>query len=476
MRRKLPRRTMLRGLLGGSAVAVGLPALEIFLDENGTAHADGSAFPRRFGVWFWGNGVWAPGVWSVDADGNETPTQWDWHPSTGTGPEDFALTDQLAALERHRDVLAIISGTDIKTGSRFPHTSGACGVLSGASPEEVEPGHIVWPLPTIDQIIADGLGAPTLFRSIETSAVIEPDSFVSHRGPDARNPVESSPYAIYQRIFGASFRQPGDASVVDAAEVGLRRSVLDAVMGQSQRLRHRLGNGDRVRLDRHFAAVRDLEVRLGRLLEDPPVLDACVRPGVPPEEIADDERGRQQVGVRNELMGELLAMALACDQTRVFSHLFSNPVGNTRLPIDGLELFGVLEGHHTITHDEPRFEAGESTPLRRVHDIMVWIFGQLATFVDKLRAIEEGDGTLLDHMCLLATTDTSNPRGHWVTDFPIFTFGSADGRLRTGVHLRSSSDNAAAVGLSLIRAVGLPAPSFGAGEGYTEDGFAPLER
>ena len=53
---RLSRRTMLRGLLGGSAVAIGLPMLDIFCDENGTALAEGGAFPRRFGVWYWGNG------------------------------------------------------------------------------------------------------------------------------------------------------------------------------------------------------------------------------------------------------------------------------------------------------------------------------------------------------------------------------------------------------------------------------------
>ena len=107
---------------------------------------------------------------------------------------------------------------------------------------------------------------------------------------------------------------------------------------------------------------------------------------------------------------------------------------------------------------------------------MHWVFEQLALFVDRLAAIEEGDGTLLDHMVLLATTDTSNPRGHWVSNFPILTFGSLSGQLQTGTHLRSVNDNAARVGLSLIRAMGIGAASFGHGDGRTTEGLSELMR
>ena len=349
---KLSRRTVLRGMLGASTVVVGLPALELFLNDSGTAYADGTSFPKRFGVWFWGNGVWAPGVWSSGAQGNEAPIDWDWYPPTvGSG---FELEGQLAALERHRSVLTVISGMELRTGSRFPHTSGACGMLSGASPVEQVAGSVRWPHPTLDQIIADEIGRDSTYRSLETAAIRD-DFSVSYRGPDARNPSEHSPRRLFERVFGASFRAPGD--VIDADRIGLRRSVLDVVKDQSARLQRQLGHADRVRMERHYEAVRDLEVRLGRLLADPPVLSACAPPSMPAE-VPDDDRGRQQIGLVNELMADMLAMALACDQTRVFSHLFTKPVGNTRLPIDGLELFGVLEGHHTITHDEPRFEPG----------------------------------------------------------------------------------------------------------------------
>src|SRR5690606_1177618 len=53
----LPRRTILRGALGGVSAAVALPLLEAMVDANGEALADGAALPARFISWFFGNGV-----------------------------------------------------------------------------------------------------------------------------------------------------------------------------------------------------------------------------------------------------------------------------------------------------------------------------------------------------------------------------------------------------------------------------------
>jgi hypothetical protein len=51
------RRSVLKGMLGGAAVTVGLPVLDMFLDGNGVAFADGAKLPVRFGTYFWGLGL-----------------------------------------------------------------------------------------------------------------------------------------------------------------------------------------------------------------------------------------------------------------------------------------------------------------------------------------------------------------------------------------------------------------------------------
>ena len=52
--RRVDRRTFLRGTLGGAAITVGLPLLDVFLNTNGDAMAaTGAPLPRRFGTWFY---------------------------------------------------------------------------------------------------------------------------------------------------------------------------------------------------------------------------------------------------------------------------------------------------------------------------------------------------------------------------------------------------------------------------------------
>src|ERR1700744_1170999 len=53
----LTRRRVLRGMLNGGAVTVGLPLLNCFLNNNGTALADGTPSPVRFSTWGWGLGM-----------------------------------------------------------------------------------------------------------------------------------------------------------------------------------------------------------------------------------------------------------------------------------------------------------------------------------------------------------------------------------------------------------------------------------
>ena len=118
------------------------------------------------------------------------------------------------------------------------------------------------------------------FRSIEVCA--QPDATgLSYVSEDNRNPPEPSPSALFARIFGAGFSAPGDGPQLDPRIV-LRRSVLDAVMEDSRSVQGRVSASDRVRLDQHLSAIRDLELRLARMQENPPNLAACAKPGEPP--------------------------------------------------------------------------------------------------------------------------------------------------------------------------------------------------
>ena len=96
----------------------------------------------------------------------------------------------------------------------------------------------------------------------------------------------ASPFALFERIFGAGFRAPGDEAIIDPS-IGLRRSVLDAVVGDTNRLQQRLGYADRIRMEQYLDGIRAIEFQLAKLEEDPPNLAACIKPNEPSSEYPD---------------------------------------------------------------------------------------------------------------------------------------------------------------------------------------------
>ena len=70
-RHTLPRRTLLRGFLGGAAIALPLPRLAGMLNSNGTAYANGTPLKPRYLTWFFGNGIdaaqWVPAATGTGA-------------------------------------------------------------------------------------------------------------------------------------------------------------------------------------------------------------------------------------------------------------------------------------------------------------------------------------------------------------------------------------------------------------------------
>lgn len=437
----LTRRSLLRGLLAGSAVTVGLPPLERFFNGNGTAYAACGTLPRRFGVWMWGNGGMPERFTPVDQ-----------------GP-DYTLSPLLLPMAALKAKIAVITGMKVETGNPIAHWSGVGGILTGTPLITRGGEEHTFAAPTIDQIAARTLGRDTRFASLEIG-VERGAQAISYNGPDSPNAPETRPAALFDRVFGGGFVAPGENPVADP-RLRLRRSVLDAVAADARQLNNRLGAADRRRLDQHLSGIRDLERRVARLEESPPVLAACARPAAPLDDYPDIE-GRPQFTAVAEAMADLLALAMACDQTRVFSHLLHNPVSNALFPDSPM-------GHHRLTHDEP----GDQPEVARVMD---QIMNHLAHFLGRLDAVDEGEGTLLDHCAVMCTTDVSFGRTHSLEDFPVLVAGGACGRIKTGFHYRSPAlDNASKVGLSLLRAVGVSAASFGGGPGLATEGLSAIE-
>ena len=439
--RSLSRRTLLRGMAAGAAVGVSLPVLDAMLDTQGKALADGTALPKRFGVFFWGNGVrlaqFVPGT---------------------EGPG-FALSPALQPFSGLRNYVSVVSGYDIKTGNERGHHAGCVGILSGAPMLPQDPKGAsyasTFTAPSIDQVIATGLSAATRFRSIEvgisksvTSVEGTTLRYLSHNGPNNPNPPEYSPKALYARLFGDGFTAPSEMPKLDP-KLALRRSVLSAVREDATALRARLGTTDQRRLDQHFESIRALENQIAASEKDVPPPAACARP-MEPTDMLGDER----LSTTSAAMSKLLALSLACDQSRVFSVLFSGSVGGTTYP----EL--KLGNHHSLTHDE-----GSGQPS--VQSITVFIMQRFAELLTALRDVKEGDGNLLDRCVILASSDCAEGQPHTINNYPILVAGGGGGALARGVHIRGQRGNASDVLLSLLHAMDLPVKEFGAKGGLT---------
>ena len=101
------RRRVLRGVLDGGAITVGLPLLNCFLNGNGNAFADGTALPVRYGTWFWGLGM---------SKSIFVPKK------TGAG---FDLPEELTALKNVRDNINLYTNLmAYRDGAFFCHFTG----------------------------------------------------------------------------------------------------------------------------------------------------------------------------------------------------------------------------------------------------------------------------------------------------------------------------------------------------------------
>jgi hypothetical protein len=427
--KKLDRRTMLRGVLGGATVGVAMPFLDCFLDGNGQALAStGARVPVRFGTWIWGCG--------------HIPEKW--VPST-TGA-DFAMPVDLEPLTPYRDRLAILSGFDVKLDGvpNKPHITGCLGLRTGIPvPNENVSA------PTIDVLVSDAIGAGSRFRSIEVSTSGIQRSY-SFRAAGSANPSETSAVALYQRIFGEGFQDPNAATFTPDPRTMVRQSVLSAVSEDRQAVMRNVGVDDRRRLDEYFTSIRQLEEQLALQLQPPARVENFTMPAQPSETATDSVM--DNVMVTHRVMAGLLAVALQCNQTKVVNVLLSDTTSNLRRP-------GSTTTHHTLTHEEPIH------PTLGYQEQVGWFATQSMVawkdFLDALSNIREGDGTLLDNCLIFAHSDCSIAKSHAVEGIPIMIAGNAGGRIRTGFHLAGGADPATRVGLTVQQALGLQVERWG---------------
>jgi hypothetical protein len=426
------RRTLLRGSVGAAAVAMSIPLLDAFLDGNGQALASGAPLPTRFGTFFWGLGL-TPGRWAPETAG-----------------KGYEITPELKTLETLKSKISVLSGFRVHLDGRpnFQHWTGQGAVMTGQAPSRQR----TFDLPSFDTMVAANIGAGTRFRSIELTPFGNPNLSYSTRGENAFNPPVPTPLALYQRLFGEGFQDPNSGDWKPDPSIMLKQSALSAVKEQRSELMRVVGANDRERLDQYFTSIRQMEEQLAVQLQRPGRADACRVPTKPGERHPNGEVAT--VTENNRLMADLMAMALGCNQTRVFNTVFTSATSELYLPGDSTI-------YHQHTHEEAIDEKLGYQPISsKLAAVSISAF---ADFLKAFEAVKEGDGTLLDHMVVLGFSDTGNARIHSTDNIPMFIAGGANGRHKGGVHVVGNGDPVSRAALTVQQLAGLSTGSWGVG-------------
>lgn len=411
-----------------------LPWLESFAVK--AAMVEEETFPKRFGVVFLGCGV------------NE-----DHWGSQGAGA-DMKLSKSLSPLEPLKSKINIIHGLFNKGATGLGiHPPQTGSLLTGAT---LTKGAVLRSGVSVDQMIASRVGQETLQSSLvlaceqpitgfhETNFSLAYSSHISWQSPDSPVPNEIYPSLAFDMLF----ENRGSL---------LNISILDRVKERAERLGRKISSADNAKLDEYLTSVREVEKRVEGMrkakdkaddlakLKSRPVLSMERPVNGLPEDLREHAK----------LMLDLIAIAFQTDKTRVASLLISRDLSAMYYPF-----LDVRQAHHGASH------ANNNDEYER---ITRWHVSQFAYLASKLDSMPEGDGTVLDHSCLMFLSNLWIGRTHNNSRLPMVLAGGLGGALRTGRTLdygNASDENrkACSLYLSLMDRMGIQLDRFGDAE------------
>jgi hypothetical protein len=375
--------------------------------------------------------------------------------------EDFTLGPILTPLAPFQSVLTVVDGIEIYAGGAAgnPHHLGfGCGLtavdlVDGQYLDNEGNLYGSHGGPTVDQVVADALAPPTPYHTLELG--VQAGSLYANtsmsklaaRGPTQLLPPEIDPFKVFDRVFGGSLT-PEELAKVRADQA----SVLDFAFRDLERLTPKLSSEERGRLELHMESVRAVETRLQTVGGqcDPP------DPGAPLD-IWDNDN----FPLIADLQLDLLAAALACDQTRIATFMFSECGSQTVyrwLEFAGAEAGHQIEaGHHDISHqgDSDEVAHAELTALNR------WVAEQVAALATSLQAVPDGAGTLLDGTMLLWVNDMGTGNTHSLLNTPYVIVGNAHGAIPGGRFHRFADRYQTDLLLAVCQAMGVDIDVYG---------------
>lgn len=443
----ISRRRMLKGL--GATIA--LPFLEAMVPPGMSVYNQ-TKKPVRFACLFMPNGV-HPDLW--------TPAQFG---------REFELSPVLRPLAKVKNEVLVLNEL-MNQASIFPgadgHYAKTANFLTSlpiykTTGDNVHSGGI-----SMDQLIAQHKGQETLFASLEygleriISGIDANVGFtrlygsnISWKSPSQPCSKEIDPRLAFDRLFRGFL--PGIAQKEDSP---WKQSVLDIVMEDAKSLQRQLGRTDQDKLEEYLESIRSVEKRIDNE-EQQKAFEQHITPEIRKElehlNMRIDEFSELNIGVditeKTRQMLDIMALAFWSDATRVSTFMFGNSVSNRNFSF----LEGVRGAHHQISHhkDDP-------DQLDQYKKINEWHVAQYAYFLEKLKSIPEGDGTLLDNSMVMFGSGLRDGNRHSPYNLPVLLGGKGGGALRTGQNLQFNKNTPLSnLYLSLMRILDVPLECF----------------
>ena len=438
-KKALPRRTFLRG----AGVTLALPLLDAMIPSFSDAAVAGPV--RRLGFVY-------------------IPMGCNWFQffpkEVGKLTE---LSPTLSTLTPVLNQVTVISNLELKNSySPGNHATSNSGFLSAARAKMTE-GADYELATTVDQIVAKQLGKETRLPSLELavdattpigacdggmSCIYE--TSLSWSSPTTPLPAEANPRVVFERLFG-----DGGSAADRLAALREDGSLIDFVSDDIAHVQKKLGPGDRTKLSQYLDTVREIERRIQKAEQQTANSAApdLTRPiGVP-----------SAYGDHAKLMFDLQALAMQADITRVITFQLAREASTRTYPE-----VGVPEAHHPTSH-----HGNDPEKLAKLAKINAYHVSLFAYYLEKLKSIPDGDGSLLDHSMILLGSGMGNPDVHNHVNLPIVVAGGGAGKLKGGRHIKYEEPTPLAnLHLTLLDKVGIHLDSFADSKGTIDEVLA----
>ncbi len=322
---------------------------------------------------------------------------------------EYVASPYLKLLEAHRNDFTVISGVshpNVDGG----HPSDISFLTAAPHPASSSFRNTI----SLDQYIAERIGTLTRFPSL-TLSVNGAARSLSWTGTGVAIPPEERASDVFNQLFLQGTPEQVEAQV---RRLDTGRSILDAVADQAKDLERTVGARDRSRLDQYFTSVRDLEQRLQESREwerkPKPVVDYK-----PPGGLTNPAQYMDKV----KAMYDLARLAFETDSTRSIT-LMLNSVATPVITLRGAT---ITDSYHNLSH-----HGKSEDKLAQLKAIDEWHMKLLGELFSDLKAVREGEETLLDRTMILYGSNLGDANAHSTTNLPTLFAG---GGFRHGQHL-----------------------------------------